>query len=64
VLRLRAVDDKVIAQVNGTKVANVTDANPAQVGGRKLEVAIGHRRSSRKAVSATIDNLNVQVPNP
>jgi hypothetical protein len=63
-LRLKADNDKVTAKVNGIRVAKVTDSNPAQVGGRKLEVAIGHSRHSRKPVLGTIDNLKLQVPNP
>ena len=55
---------KVTARVNGTKVAKATDSNPAQVGGRKLEVAVGHGKRSPKTVSATIDNLKLQVPKP
>jgi ribosomal protein S8E len=64
VVRLKAVGDKVTARVNGTKVANVTDSNAGQVGGRKLEVAVGNKRRSRKDVVATFDNLKLAVPNP
>jgi ribosomal protein S8E len=64
VLRLRAVGDKVTARVNGTKVAEVTDSNPGKVDGRKLEVAVGHKKNSRKPVLATLDDLKLQVPNP
>jgi hypothetical protein len=64
VLRLKAVDGKVTATVNRKRVAKVTDSNPAQVGGRKLEVAIGNRRHSPKPVFGTVDNLKLQVPTP
>jgi hypothetical protein len=64
ILRLIVVDNKVTARVNGAKVANVTDSNPAQVRGRGLEVAIGHRRTSRKEVIGDVDNLELRVPNP
>ncbi len=64
VLGLKAVGSKVTARVNGTKVAKATDSNPAQVGGRKLEVAVGNGKRSPKTVSATIDNLKLQVPRP
>ncbi|HMC06683.1 MAG TPA: hypothetical protein VKG89_04720 [Solirubrobacterales bacterium] len=64
VLRLKAVNAKVIARVNGTRVARVTDSNPAQVDGRKLEIAVGHRRHVAKPVSATVDDLKLQVPKP
>ena len=64
VLRLKAVNAKVIARVNGTRVARVTDSNPAQVDGRKLEFLVGHRRHVAKPVSATVDDLKLQVPKP
>jgi hypothetical protein len=64
VLRLKAVHNRVIARVNGKKVARVVDTNPAEVDGRKLEVAIGHRRHRPKPVVATVDDLKVQVPKP
>jgi ribosomal protein S8E len=64
VLRLRAVGDKVTARVNGTKVAEVTDSNPGEVDGRKLEVAVGHKKNSPKPVLAVLDDLKLQVPNP
>lgn len=64
VIGLKASGSKVIARVNGTKVAKLTDTNPAQVGGRRLEVAVGSGKRSTKTVSATIDNLKLQVPTP
>jgi len=64
VLRLKAVHNKVIARVNGKKVAGVVDTNPAEVDGRRLELAIGHRRHRRKPVVASVDDLKVQVPKP
>jgi hypothetical protein len=64
VLRLKAVNGTVIARVNGKRVAHVVDTNPAEVDGRKLEVAIGHRRRRPKPVVATVDDLKVQVPKP
>jgi hypothetical protein len=64
ILRLVVVGSKVTARVNGTKVANLTDSNPAQVGGRGLEVAIGHRRASSKPVIGEVDNLELRVPSP
>jgi hypothetical protein len=63
-LRLKVVDDKVSARVNGTKLAAVTDASPNQLKGRKLEVAVGHKRTSSRAVIATLDDLKLQVPKP
>ncbi len=64
VLRLAAVGDHVTAKVNGKRVARVTDSKPADVDGRKLEVAVGNKKRSDRAVLATIDDLKLQVPNP
>jgi hypothetical protein len=64
VLGLKAVGSRVIARVNGTKVARATDNNAAQVGGRKVEVTIGNGKRTRKTVSATLDDLRLQVPSP
>jgi hypothetical protein len=61
---LQAVGSRVIARVNGKKLIRATDSNPAQVGGRRLEVAIGHGKRSGKTVAATVDDLKVQVPTP
>ena len=64
VLRLKAVGNKVTAKVNSRKVAQVTDSNAGQVGGRRLEVFVGNKRSTNKDVVASLDNLKLQVPNP
>ena len=64
VLRLKAVGDKVSAQVNGSKLAAVTDSSASRVRGRKVEVAVGHKRRSGRAVIATLDDLKLQVPKP
>jgi hypothetical protein len=64
VLSLKAVGSKVTASVNGAKVAKATDSNAAQVGGRKAEVAIGSGKRSSRTVSATVDDLKLQVPTP
>ena len=64
VLRLKAAGNKVTARVNSRKVAEVTDSNAGQVGGRKLEVFVGNKRSTNKDVVASIDNLKLQVPSP
>lgn len=63
-LRLRAVGNTVTARVNGTLLARVTDPNAGQVDGRKLEVAVGATRRSRKDVVATFDRLKLVVPDP
>jgi hypothetical protein len=64
VLRLSAVGNKVVAKVNGKKVARVTDSNAAEVSGRNLEVGVGNRKSTTKRASGTFDDLKVQVPKP
>jgi hypothetical protein len=64
VLRLSAIGDKVTAKANGKKLAGVTDSNAAEVSGRLLEAGIGAKKSSRKPVSGTLDDLKVQVPKP
>jgi hypothetical protein len=64
VLRLKAAGNKVTAKVNSKKVAQVTDSNAGQVGGRKLEVLVGDKRSTKKDVVASLDNLKLQVPSP
>jgi hypothetical protein len=64
VVRLKAFGNKVTARVNGTQLAKVTDSNASQVDGRKLEVAVGSTRRSKKRVVATFDNLKLLVPNP
>ena len=63
-LRLRAVGNTVTARVNGTLLARVTDPNAGQVDGRKLEVAVGATRRSRRDAVATFDRLKLVVPNP
>jgi hypothetical protein len=64
VLRLKAFGNKVTATVNSRKVAQVTDSNAGQVGGRRLEVSVGNKRSTNKDVVVSLDNLKLQVPNP
>jgi hypothetical protein len=63
-LFLKAVGSKVTAAVNGKKIVKATDSNAAQVGGRKLEVAIGTGKRSSKNLSGALDSLKVQVPTP
>lgn len=63
-LELRAFDDVISAFVNGTKVDEVTDASPGQVGGRRLELIVGNTSSGARDVVATFDELAVSVPNP
>jgi hypothetical protein len=64
VVRLKAIGNRVTATVNGRQLAQVTDSNAGQVGGRRLEVGVGSTRRSHKRIVATFDNLKLQVPNP
>jgi hypothetical protein len=64
VLRLKAKGATVTGLANGKQLAQVTDPNPSDVDGRKLEVAIGHTESSGKPVLAVLDDLALRVPNP
>jgi len=64
VLRLAAVGPHVTAKLNGKRVARVKDSKPSQVNGRNLEVVIGNKKRSDRAVLATIDDLKLQVPKP
>lgn len=63
-LSLKAVGSKVIAKVNGKRVAKTTDRNASGIKGRKLEVMLGYKKRSSKPASATFDNVKVQVPKP
>jgi hypothetical protein len=40
------------------------DRNAGQVDGRKVELMLGYKKKSSKAVSMTVDDLELQVPNP
>jgi hypothetical protein len=64
VLSLKAVGTKVIARVNGKKLVKSKDTNPAQVDGRKLEVALGYDKKKSKPALITVDDVSVQVPKP
>jgi Domain of Unknown Function (DUF1080) len=64
VLRLKASGAKVIALVNGKKVAKATDSDPGGVNGRKVEVGIGRKGKSSKPLLVTVDDLKLQVPTP
>ena len=64
VLRLKAAGNKVTARVNCTKVAKVTDSNAGQVGGRKLEVGVGSKRSTNKQVVGHLRQPQAAGPEP
>jgi hypothetical protein len=63
-LGLKAVGSKVIAKVNGKRLAKTVDRNAGQVDGRKVEVMLGYKKKHSKPVSMTVDDLELQVPNP
>lgn len=63
-LRVVVIGDRIRALVNGTEVADVTDANPGQVSGTKLEFGVGTTRNTKKDTQGTFDRLKVSVPNP
>jgi hypothetical protein len=64
VLNLSVTGSQLVANVNGKRVAKVVDRNSNQVNGRKLEIMLGYAKKRKKPVSATFDNLAVQVPKP
>jgi hypothetical protein len=63
-LGLKAVGSKIIAKANGKRLAKTVDRNASQVDGRKLEVMLGYKKKRSKPVSMTLDDLELQVPNP
>lgn len=63
-LGLKATGSKIIARVNGKKLAKAQDRNAGQVDGRKVEILLGYKKHRSKPVSMTVDNLKLQVPNP
>lgn len=64
VMSLKAVGSKLIAKVNGKRVAKTTDRNASGVKGRKLEAMLGYKKRRSKPAVATFDNVKVQVPKP
>jgi hypothetical protein len=64
VLSLKAVGSKVIAKVNGKRVAKTVDRKAGAVDGRKMEAMLGYKKRRSKPALATFDNLKVQVPKP
>ena len=63
-LGLKAVGSKIIAKANGKRLAKTVDRNAGQVDGRKVEVLLGYKKHRNKSVSMTLDDLELQVPNP
>jgi hypothetical protein len=63
-LKIQAIGDQVKALVNGTNIASVTDGNPGELDGVKVEIGAGNTKSAHKKTEATFDNVKVAVPNP
>lgn len=63
-LGLKATGSKIIAKANGKRLAKTVDRNAGQVDGRKVEVMLGYKKKRSKPVSMTLDDLELQVPNP
>lgn len=62
-LRLRAFGARIVALVNGTRVAVVEDAAPGQLSGRKLDFGVGSNKKAKQGPVAEFDDLRVRVPN-
>jgi hypothetical protein len=63
-LGLKATGSKIIARANGKRLAKTVDRNAGQVDGRKVEVMLGYKKKRSKPVAMTLDDLELQVPNP
>lgn len=63
-LKLRAFGARVVAWVNGTRLALVEDAAPGQVAGRKLAFGVGSNKKAKPGPIAVFDDLRVRVPSP
>ncbi len=63
-MRVLVTGAKVRALVNGTEVAEVTDPQPGELRGAKVEFGVGNLRNTGKSTVATFDALKLSVPNP
>ena len=63
-LRLIAVNDRIRAFVNGTKVADVVDPSPGQVDGAKVYFGVGNQKQTGRKTIANFDLLRLKVPTP
>jgi hypothetical protein len=63
-VRLEAFGTRVVAIINGKKVANVNDAAATDVKGRKVEVFAGANKASQVGAFARIDDVRLTVPSP
>lgn len=63
-LHLQATNKRVIARVNGRKVAKFVDPNPGNVGGRRVMFGVGTTKNSSQPVNARYSKVKVGVPRP
>ena len=63
-IRLLVEGARVRVTINGTEVADLTDASPGELKGTKIEFGVGSERNTSKATRATIDSVKVSVPTP
>jgi hypothetical protein len=63
-IRLQAFGTKIVAVVNGKKVASVNDAAANDVKGRKAEVFVGANKASKTGAFGRIDDIRLTVPSP
>jgi hypothetical protein len=63
-MALIAEGNRVRAIVNGTELADVTDPNPNEVNGRRLDFGVGTLKDTKKNTLGNFDRLSVGVPNP
>jgi hypothetical protein len=62
-LELQVFGRHAKAYVNGKKVADVKDANPDDVKGRRTELVVGNLKKAKADTNARIDSALVGVPN-
>ena len=63
-VRLRAFGARIEAFVNGTRLADVTDADPGQVDGRRIAFGVGSLKDVKGGPLAVFKSVNVRVPDP
>jgi hypothetical protein len=63
-IRLQTFGTRVIAIVNGKKVADVNDSAATQVTGRKAEVFAGANKANQIGAFARVDDVRLAVPSP
>jgi 3-keto-disaccharide hydrolase len=63
-VRLQAVGTKVVAVVNGKKVADADDSAASGVKGRKAEVFVGANKANATGAFGRVDDVRLSVPSP